>query len=446
MSGAVTLNLMVALHCLLVLLVLGRVASRNQMFGPLALWVTAARLPEGRVNPAIVLKGGPGKPPVVAQDTSAVCRLRQLPPKTQEVPLRRSLVIAIALAASLFAAAPAQAAGFEPNDMAFPVGGDDYRITNSFGDCRGADCSRSHEGVDIMADKGTPVYAAGDGVATWVSSTQENCCRLQIEHGDGWATRYIHLNNDTKVDGSYTDDDQGWGIADGIVDGTPVEKGQLIGWVGDSGNAKGGTPHLHFELRKDDTAIDPYDYLHGTGDVLVVLFRDIDDTVHRTNIAKIRQAGITKGCNPPANDLFCPQRDISRGEMAAFISRALGLTEMSGSVTFDDVAGNTFEGDIDRLVTAGIGFGCDEDSYCPNRPLLRDEMAELLVRAFEYDNPEDIDHFIDDQDSAFEDSINKLATHDVTLGCNPPVNDEFCPDRTLTRAEMASFFVRAKDL
>jgi hypothetical protein len=123
----------------------------------------------------------------------------------------------------------------------------------------------------------------------------------------------------------------------------------------------------------------------------------------------------------------------------------LGLTETSGN-QFDDVAGNTFEGDIDRIVTAGIGFGCDTDSYCPNRPLIREEMAEMLVRAFGYDNPDGIDFFTDDGSSVFHESINELANHGVTLGCDPPDNDRFCPDRTLTRGEMASFFARALDL
>jgi murein DD-endopeptidase MepM/ murein hydrolase activator NlpD len=362
--------------------------------------------------------------------------------------LRRLLVLVMALVASLVVTspAPAEAAGFDPNDMAFPVGGTDFRITDSFGDCRDG-CERSHEGVDIMAAKGVPVYAAGDGIATWVSTDQSHCCRLQIEHGEGWSTRYIHLNNDTEDgNGGFTDDGLGWGIAPGIVDGTSLLKGQLIGWVGDSGNAESTAPHLHFELRQDGVAIDSYGYLHKALGILISQFTDITQSTHRVNIDKIHKAGITKGCNPPSNTLFCPQRSITRGEMAAFISRALGLTAASGSVPFDDVAGNTFEGDIDRIVTAGIGFGCDSDSYCPNRPLLRGEMAEMLVRAFDYDNPEGTDHFVDDGGSQFEESINKLATHDITLGCNPPDNDMFCPDRTLTRGEMASFFARAKDL
>ena len=361
--------------------------------------------------------------------------------------MRLSLALAFVVLASLFpTAAPAQAAGFDPNDMAFPVGGTDFRITDSFGDPRGGG-TRLHEGVDIMADKGVPVYAAGDGIAGWVSANQEDCCRLKIDHGNGWSTHYIHLNDDKQnEDGTYRTDDTGWGIVEGIVDGTPIVKGQLIGWVGDSGNATEGVPHLHFELRKDGEPIDTYGYLHKALGILISQFNDIAQSTHRVDIDKIHEDGITRGCNPPSNTLFCPQRSITRGEMAAFISRALDLTEASGSVPFDDVAGNTFESDIDRIVTAGIGFGCDADSFCPNRPLLRDEMAEMLVRAFGYDNPDAIDHFVDDEGSQFEESINKLATHDITLGCNPPDNDMYCPDRTLTRGEMASFFARAKGL
>jgi hypothetical protein len=368
--------------------------------------------------------------------------------------LRLSLVLAIAVLSSLIAPGPTAVAAeapspitnFDPASMAFPVGGSDFRVTDSFGDCRDG-CARSHEGVDIMAPKGVPVYAAGDGIADWVSTTQEDCCRLQIDHGDGWSTRYIHLNDDVKnEDGTYRTDDTGWGIVEGIVDGTPIARGQLIGWVGDSGNASEGVSHLHFELRKDGVAIDSYAYLQKALGVLVSHFTDIASSTHRANIDKIYEDGITKGCNPPSNTLFCPQRSITRGEMAAFISRALGLTETTGSVPFDDVAATTFEGDIDRIVTAGIGFGCDADSYCPDRPLLRDEMAEMLVRAFGYDNPDGVDHFLDDDGSQFEESINKLASHDITLGCNPPANDMFCPDRTLTRGEMASFFTRAKGL
>ena len=131
--------------------------------------------------------------------------------------------------------APAAEAGgetpvFDPGEMVFPVGGE-YRIADNFGVCRDG-CARSHEGVDIMAPKGAPVSAVAAGTATWVSDSPDNCCRLGIDHGNGWFTRYLHLNDDLFEGGVYIDntDGQGWGIAEGIVDGTPIEAGQLIGW------------------------------------------------------------------------------------------------------------------------------------------------------------------------------------------------------------------------
>ena len=295
-----------------------------------------------------------------------------------------------------------------------------------------------------MAAKGIPVLAAADGVVDWIPV---NCCALGVDHGGGWQTRYIHLNNDTQnPDGTYSNDGQGWGIADGIVDGSVVTKGQVIGWVGNSGNAEGGASHLHFELRRNGTAIDPYPYLIAAEGAWVGQFSDDENSVHQANIDKIFVEGITRGCNPPLNTRFCPQRNITRGEMAAFIARALQLTDSSAPTAYNDVEGHLFEGVIDQLQTAGIAFGCDADSFCPDRPLERDEMAELLVRAFRYENPENQDFFTDDTGNQFETSINKLANAGVTLGCNPPANDNFCPDRQLSRAEMASFFVRALEL
>lgn len=361
--------------------------------------------------------------------------------------MRRALTILAGLFISATLASAALAADFDPWQMEFPVGGDEYRIADNFGACRDG-CSRSHEGVDIMAPKRTPVYAAGDGIATWVSSPDSlSSVRMAIDHGNGWYTRYIHLDNDNLG----TDDGLFYGIASGIEDGTPITAGQLIGWVGDSGNAEDTGPHLHFELRQGSShwqsvAIDAYEHLLAAEANWNGQFRDDDYSVHENNIDKIFHEGITVGCNPPVNNEFCPERNITRGEMAAFIARALNLGPTTGIPEYDDVSGHLFENAIDKIQTAGIGFGCDENSFCPDRPLLRDEMAELLVRAFNYDNPNETDFFIDDEGNQFEESINKLANHRITVGCNPPDNDKFCPDRELSRAEMATFFVRAMDL
>ncbi len=156
------------------------------------------------------------------------------------------LVAALGAFALVIAASPSDAAdpelpppavdGIYP--MVFPVGGDTH-YTNTFGAPRSG--NRTHEGTDMLADKMVPVVAAAAGTIGWVSST---CCSLKIDHDDGWASMYIHLNNDTPG----TDDGLGWGIMPGLERGVHVEAGQLIGWVGDSGNAEWTSSHLHFEL------------------------------------------------------------------------------------------------------------------------------------------------------------------------------------------------------
>lgn len=123
--------------------------------------------------------------------------------------------------------------------IVFPVAGENY-YTDTFGAPRAG--GLTHEGTDIMSAKMTPVVAAASGTVGWVSTT---CCGMELIHDDGYRSRYIHLNNDTPG----TDDGLGWGFAPGIVSGVHVEAGQLIGWVGDSGNAEFTAPHLHFELR-----------------------------------------------------------------------------------------------------------------------------------------------------------------------------------------------------
>ncbi len=176
---------------------------------------------------------------------------------------RLAAVIVLAVAVSALTPALASAAPDENGiyPMIFPVQGPHY-YTDTFGDPRGG--GRTHTGQDIMTYgvKGVPVVAVAAGNVRWIGSS---CCYLAITHDDGWETWYIHLNNDTQnPDGSYSDDGLGWGIADGVVVGARIEAGQVIGWVGDSGNAENVAPHLHFELRDPSgTAVNAYDSLQA---------------------------------------------------------------------------------------------------------------------------------------------------------------------------------------
>ncbi|HEX2153921.1 MAG TPA: S-layer homology domain-containing protein [Acidimicrobiia bacterium] len=113
-------------------------------------------------------------------------------------------------------------------------------------------------------------------------------------------------------------------------------------------------------------------------------FTDTGGHIFAADIEWLAESGITKGCNPPANSEFCPDDAVTRGQMAAFLHRAL----------------------------PGLAAGSTTD-------------------------------FSDDNASVFEADIEWLAATGVTRGCNPPANDRFCPDDSVTRGAMAAFLHRA---
>ena len=127
----------------------------------------------------------------------------------------------------------------------FPVAG-----ATSYGNTWGAsrdNGARQHEGTDIMGHKLEVEVAAHDGTVSWTRTDGNNM--LAIRDDDGWEYWYIHINNDTPG----TDD--GANLAEfmffpGIEVGTKVTAGQPIAYMGDSGNAEGTSPHLHFEIHQ----------------------------------------------------------------------------------------------------------------------------------------------------------------------------------------------------
>jgi peptidoglycan hydrolase-like protein with peptidoglycan-binding domain len=142
--------------------------------------------------------------------------------------------------------------------LTFPVNGP-ASFTDSFYSAR---TTGEHHAQDLMASKMVPVVAAAAGTVRYVNWSHdpndlnpERCCTLVIRHDDGWESWYLHLTNDTPG----TDDGLGWGIAPGIAVGVHVAAGDLIGWVGDSGNAEATSPHLHFELYDPEgVVVNPY--------------------------------------------------------------------------------------------------------------------------------------------------------------------------------------------
>lgn len=166
------------------------------------------------------------------------------------------------------------------------------------------------------------------------------------------------------------------------------------------------------------------------------------DHVFAADIAWLADQGITRGCNPPANDRFCPDEPVSRGQMAAFLGRALSLPPSADNAFADD-EGSVFESDIDALAAAGITSGCTADAFCPDDPVTRGQMATFLVNAFDLAGGGGDDLFTDDA-GVHEFDIDILGTAGVTQGCNPPDNDRYCPDEPVTRGQMAAFLHRVE--
>ncbi|MEA2002787.1 MAG: S-layer homology domain-containing protein, partial [Actinomycetota bacterium] len=175
------------------------------------------------------------------------------------------------------------------------------------------------------------------------------------------------------------------------------------------------------------------------------VFDDVEDTsLFAESIEWLAGVGVTQGCNPPTNTRFCPNDVVTRGQMAAFLVRALSLPAASG-IDFVDDNGSVYESNIERLAAAGITRGCNpptNDRFCPDDVVTRGQMAAFLTRALGLPAATGID-FTDDNDSVFESSIESLAAAGITRGCNPPTNDRFCPDDVVTRGQMAAFLHRA---
>ncbi len=137
-------------------------------------------------------------------------------------------------------------------DMTFPLSGDTTYVDSYF-DSRGGG-TRTHRATDLMADKMVPVHATVDGEVCKATGIDEPMpyygYALTLCGDDGLEYGYIHINNDTPG----TDDGQGGpenAYAPGIKEGVRVERGQHIAYVGDSGNAEGTSPHIHFEIYDD---------------------------------------------------------------------------------------------------------------------------------------------------------------------------------------------------
>jgi murein DD-endopeptidase MepM/ murein hydrolase activator NlpD len=120
---------------------------------------------------------------------------------------------------------------------------DGARISSPFGEKRGNfkafGYSKSHQGLDFAAPKGTPIYAAGAGIIAEIGTKGSYGKYIRITHNEKYSTAYAHMSK----------------YADGLKAGNKVEQGQVIGYVGTTGHSTG--PHLHYEVVTNGQQVNP---------------------------------------------------------------------------------------------------------------------------------------------------------------------------------------------
>lgn len=161
-----------------------------------------------------------------------------------------------------------------------------------------------------------------------------------------------------------------------------------------------------------------------------------------TEISNIAFRLITVGCG---GGNYCPNDNVTRAQMAAFIMRSLGEFDPPppASQRFLDVApSNPFYAFIDRLAELGITVGCGGGNYCPNDFVSRGQMAAFIMRGVGMFSPPApaTQRFTDvAPDNLFYAFIDQMALRGVTAGCSATT---YCPNDFVTRAQMAAFLVR----
>jgi hypothetical protein len=236
-----------------------------------------------------------------------------------------------------------------------------------------------------------------------------------------WHFTLTDPNGDVALDesGSGSSGSVTW---DGQVDGGPAPRGQYTISLTAATDDDGESP------RPVDQILTWYN----------PPFADDDFNLHEANINAIAAAGITRGCSDIFAWRFCPDDHVPRDQMASFIARALALPAATEDY-FGDDNGNTHEDAINALAEAGIAAGCAEGRYCPSLTVTRAQMATFLFRAMGLSEVDE-DFFADDTGSVHEASINAVAAAQVTLGCGEGL---YCPLGAVSRDQMASFLARA---
>ncbi len=288
--------------------------------------------------------------------------------------------------------------------------------------------SGSDFGNAIAMDGSGNVYVTGESDATWGSPVQAytagNDALLAKLNSSGGLTWNTFLGG--------SGSDFGIGIA---VDGS----GNV--YVTGESDATWGSP-----VRAYTSGNDGFAAKYNT-----VIFADVPLNYWALSwIERLYAAGITGGC--ASNPLrYCPENNVTRAQMAVFLERGMHGASFNPPVvtlTFTDTTNNFARYWIEALKSDGITSGCGPSLYCPDASTTRAEMAVFLLRSehgASYVPPAASGTLFTDVPASYWAAawIEQLANEGITSGCGTNL---YCPDATVTRAQMAVFLVRTFNL
>ena len=171
-------------------------------------------------------------------------------------------------------------------------------------------------------------------------------------------------------------------------------------------------------------------------------FGDLVLSSFTAEIAWMADQGITTGCGDGTS--FCPKDDVSRANMAVFLDRALDLVD-APTQGFTDLGGLSASvvQSINNIAAAGITGGCDDTPkrYCPSSPVTRGQMSKFIVVGYGLTPTPGAGIFTDDSGHFSEPYNNAMAAEGITTGCTATT---FCPNNPVLREQMAVFIFRAE--
>lgn len=146
---------------------------------------------------------------------------------------------------------------------------------------------------------------------------------------------------------------------------------------------------------------------------------------------------------PETRARFCPSGVVTREQMATFLTNYMSLPP-TGTDYFTDDENSSHEWAINRIRAANITAGCTATTFCPTGQVTRAQMATFLSKALGLPNTPN-DYFTDDENTgSHEQRINNIRAAGITDGCDPPYL--FCPSGLVTRGQMATFLHEGEHL